>query len=99
MKEIERKVIETDQRARANQHRIERLEETTQAVQELAASTKMMAQTLENMTEELKAQGERLAALELQPGERWNSMTKAVLTTVTSTIAGGLMGALIALLV
>ncbi len=46
MEEIERKVIETDQRARANQHRIERLEETTQAVQELAASTKMMAQTL-----------------------------------------------------
>ena len=46
MKEIERKVIETDQRARANQHRIERLEETTQAVQGRAASTKMRAQTL-----------------------------------------------------
>ena len=46
MEEIERKVIETDRRARANQHRIERLEETKQAVQELAASAKMMAQTL-----------------------------------------------------
>lgn len=99
MEEIERKVIETDQRARANQHRIERLEETTQAVQELATSTKMMAQTLENMTEELRVQGERLAALERQPGERWNSMTRTVLTTAASTIAGGLIGALIALLV
>ena len=50
MDDIERTVIELDQRSKSNTKRLDRLEKTTEAVQELATSVKLMAQNLERMT-------------------------------------------------
>lgn len=99
MEESDRLLVETIERAKSNQHRIEKLEETTADIHELASSVRLMAQSIERMTEELREQGERLTALERQPAERWNSMTRTLITSAASTLAGGVVGALIALLV
>ena len=58
MDDIERTVIELDQRSKSNTKRLDRLEKTTEAVQELATSVKLMAQSLDNMADEQKRQGE-----------------------------------------
>lgn len=99
MDEMERLLVEVDQRGRSNQKRLDRLESTTEAVQELAMSVKLMAQNIETMTKEMQDQGERLSALEKQPAERWNSMTRTIFTSLVSTLAGGLVGALVALII
>lgn len=94
MEHIERIVIEVEQRSKSNADRLDRLEKTTEAVQELATSIKLMAQNLERMTEEQEKQGARLEKLEAQPGERWNTMTRTIFTTIVSAIAGGIVGIL-----
>ncbi|GKH50255.1 MAG: hypothetical protein MRZ28_09645 [Oscillospiraceae bacterium] len=95
MDDIERTVIELDQRSKSNTKRLDRLEKTTEAVQELATSVKLMAQSLDNMADEQKRQGERLEKLEQQPADRWNTIIKTMLTAVVSALAGGFAAMLI----
>ena len=95
MDDIERTVIELDQRSKSNTKRLDRLEKTTEAVQELATSVKLMAQNLERMNEELEKQGQRLEKLEQQPADRWNTIIKTMLTAVVSALAGGVAAMLI----
>lgn len=99
MEEIDRIVIEVEARSKSNTKRLDRLEETTAAVQELATSIQLMAQNLERMTTEQEKQGERLEKLEQQPAERWNTMTRTIFTSLVSTLAGGIVGALVATIV
>ena len=95
MDDIERTVIKLDQRSKSNTKRLDRLEKTTEAVQELATSVKLMAQSLDNMADEQKRQGERLEKLEQQPADRWNTIIKTMLTAVVSALAGGFAAMLI----
>ena len=95
MDDIERTVIELDQRSKSNTKRLDRLEKTTEAVQELSTSVKLMAQSLDNMVDEQKRQGERLEKLEQQPADRWNTIIKTMLTAVVSALAGGFAAMLI----
>lgn len=95
MDDIERTVIELDQRSKSNTKRLDRLEKTTEAVQELATSVKLMAQSLDNMADEQKRQGERLEKLEQQPADRWNTTIKTMLTAIVSALAGGFAAMLI----
>lgn len=95
MDDVERTVIELDQRSKSNTKRLDRLEKTTEAVQELATSVKLMAQSLDNMADEQKRQGERLEKLEQQPADRWNTIIKTMLTAVVSALAGGFAAMLI----
>ena len=95
MDDIERTVIELDQRSKSNTKRLDRLEKTTEAVQELATSVKLMAQSLDNMADEQKRQGERLEKLEQQPADRRNTIIKTMLTAVVSALAGGFAAMLI----
>ena len=88
-------MIELDQRSKSNTKRLDRLEKTTEAVQELATSVKLMAQSLDNMADEQKRQGERLEKLEQQPADRWNTIIKTMLTAVVSALAGGFAAMLI----
>ena len=95
MDDIERTVIELDQRSKSNTKRLDKLEKTTEAVQELSTSVKLMAQSLDNMADEQKRQGERLEKLEQQPADRWNTIIKTMLTAVVSALAGGFAAMLI----
>lgn len=97
MEDWERRLIESEARGKSNTHRIDELEETSKQLGDLATSVKLMAQNIERMTTQLSEQNQRLATLEKQPAERWNAMTRTIFTTVVSTLAGGVVGALIAL--
>ena len=91
-------LVETADRAKSNQHRIDVLEGQSKDLHKLAISVELLAQNMQTMTAEQKEQGKRLTALEKQPAERWNTMTRTIFTTLISTTAGGLVGALITLI-
>lgn len=98
IEQTEQMLIQTSERSKSNSHRLDRLEEQSATLSDLVTSVKLMAQNIEQMTRELTEQGKRLAALERQPAERWKSMIRTISTTVISTLVGGVVGALAAVL-
>ena len=94
MDDLAVRLAEVDQRGKSNTHRIDDLEKRTDTLQELTTSVKLLAANMERMASEQMKQGDRLTALEKQPGERWNSMTRTIFTAVVSALAGGLVAVL-----
>ena len=92
-------LVETEQRAKSNTHRIDKLEQDNAALHQLATSVAVMAENIEAMNVQLKEQGKRLEAIERQPAQNWETLRKTVLTSIVSTLAGGAVGALLALII
>lgn len=79
--------------------RIEVLEESVDRFGRIATSVEKLAVNMEGMLKEQERQGERLNKLEKKPAENWNATTKAILTTLVSTLVAGLTGALAAIFI
>ena len=92
-------LVETEQRAKSNTHRIDKLEQDNAALHQLATSVAVMAENIEAMNVQLKEQGKRLEAIERQPARNWETFRKTVLTGIVSTLVGGAVGALLALII
>ena len=99
MDDLAVRLAEVEQRGKSNSHRIDDLEKRADTLQELTTSVKLLAANMERMASEQMKQGDRLTALEKQPGERWNSMTRTIFTSAVSTLSGGLVGALVAMMI
>lgn len=99
MDDLAVRLAEVDQRGKSNTHRIDDLEKRADTLQELTTSVKLLAANMERMASEQMKQGDRLTALEKQPGERWNSMTRTIFTSAVSTLSGGLVGVLVAMMI
>ena len=80
------------------EHRIKELEANQKEIRDLTYSVHALALNVEKMVDEQKSQGERIQRIEDEPGEKWNTMQKTVLTSVVSTISGALITAIIALI-
>lgn len=91
-------MIETSERAKSNTHRIDSLEQDTKTIYELAKSVEKIAINTENMQRQLQEQGSKIEALEQLPAQKWNSAVKTVITTLCSTLVGGITGAVLALI-
>lgn len=68
--------------------RIELLEERTEQINSLAISVSRLAQSIENMCNEQKQQGERLETLENRDGEKWRKIIGYTVTAVIGVIIG-----------
>lgn len=80
------------------EHRVKELEANQKEIRELTYSVHTLALNVEKMVDEQKAQSERIQRIEDEPGDKWNTMQKTVLTSVVSTISGALITAIIALI-
>ena len=79
-------------------HRIDDLEQSVKAIQDLTISVHALAQDMRQMLSELKDQGTRLErfdgrleALEQQPARRWQRMSDKVLDTAVGLLAGAVI--------
>lgn len=91
-------LIETSERSKSNTHRLDTLEKDTKTIYELAKSVERIAINTENMQRQLQEQGNKIEALEKIPSQRYNAALKAVITAVCSTLAGGIIGAIMTLI-
>ena len=96
--EIVTKLANHDNRIRVSEHRISDLEESQKQIYDLTISVKELAISVKGMVEEQKEQGERIRALESEPAEKWNKMTNTAIACVITTVIGGLIGAVLAML-
>lgn len=78
--------------------RIELLEESIKAIQDLTISVHTLAHDMKQMLEEQRSQGQRLNKLEQEPATAWKQAKNAIITAILSTIAGGLATGLIFIL-
>lgn len=90
MEENEKLLIETVQRSKSNQRRIDDLEKKVDTIQSLTISVNKLAVNMEQMLNEQKKQREDIDALKSEPAKQWNSMKRTAFTTIISAIAGAL---------
>ena len=72
-------------------HRILKLEDMAEKINDLAISTEKLASTMEKMLEEQREQGKRISKLEGRDGEKWRAVAKIVATAVISAAIGALL--------
>lgn len=82
-----------DENRRQN-HRIDNLENSIKAFEEIANSVNRLATNMETMTTELSRQGERLETLERKPGDNWNAVLRSILTGIGAAIAVAIVAAI-----
>ena len=79
--------------------RSEALEQSVDRFGRIASSVERLATNMEGMLKEQERQGERLDILEDRPAQNWNTMTRTIFTSLVSTLAGGMVGALVAVFI
>ena len=90
-------LAEVDARSKSNTHRLDTLEQTSQALNKLATSVEVMAAELKRQGEdvdEIKRDvtniGGKVHAMEVKPGKRWEG--------IVDKLIWGVVGAVLALL-
>lgn len=84
--EYEERQKRIDDETRRQNHRIDKLENLTEQLSNMAASIKVMAVSLQGMQAEQKEQGERLKKIEEEPADKWNSLVKTIITVVATAV-------------
>ncbi len=75
-----------DREIEQQNHRIDRLEETVDKINRLAASTEKLADNMQNMLKEQEKQGQRLSALENRDGKKWQETVKIVGSAIVGAL-------------
>lgn len=86
--EHERRLTDVEAKADRNEGRIKKLEESHEALHQLATSVAVMAEKQETMNSNVEKLTEKVDSIEGKPAERWDKLI--------STIIGALAGAVIA---
>lgn len=86
--EFAQKLAEVDARSRSNTKRLDRLEELTETVHELATTMKLMADKQERTAETVERLDTKLSSIEQEPAKRWKSIVDKVILTVVAAIVG-----------
>ena len=85
--EYEERQKRLDDENRRQNHRIDKLEQISDQIADIAASVKVMAVTMQGMQVEQKEQGERLKKIEQEPADMWNKVIATIITVlVTATV-------------
>ena len=89
--EHERRLTDVDAKADRNEGRIKKLEESHEALNQLATAVAVMAEKQDTLNTHVEKLTEKVDSIESKPAERWDKLI--------STIIGALAGAFIAWLV
>lgn len=84
---FEHRLTAVEDRAKANQRRIEKLETSTKALNRLASSMEVMAEKQERMADAVDELDSKVTALEAKPAKRWDElMNKLILVAATAFV-------------
>ena len=86
--EFAQKLAEVDARSKSNTKRLDRLEELTETVHELAMTMKLMADKQERTAETVERLDTKLSAIEQEPAKRWKSIVDKIILTIVAALVG-----------
>ena len=77
-----------DAEEKRQNERLAALEKSVQEIGKLSLNVERLATNIENMTAEIKEQGERLKDIESKPAKRWDAIIAAVITGAVGILIG-----------
>jgi len=86
--EFATKLAEVDSRSKSNTHRIDRLEETTEAINSLAVSMKELATEQKSMSKSVDKLTSDVETLKAEPGKRWKFVIEKAIYFVVAAVVG-----------
>lgn len=86
--EISVKLIEVDQRGKSNTHRIDKLEQSTDALNELTIAVKEMVLKQNYVADTVDKLDKKVEALEQKPAKRWDGLVDKILLTIVAAVVG-----------
>lgn len=86
--EHERRLAETEQRSKSNSHRIDKLEESTEAINRLATSMEVMSEKQGQMADTVERLDGKVTTLEARPGKRWDGIVDKIWLTAVGALVG-----------
>lgn len=105
MEELAVKVTETDQRARSNTRRIDKLEQNTDALNELTLAVREMvlkqdytAESIGKLDKKVDGIDCRMDAMEQKPVKRWENIMEKFVAAIVGAAAAALFAGLVYLI-
>lgn len=83
---VEHRLTEVEERAKSNQHRIERLEGSTEILTRLATSMEVMAEKQERVADAVDELDGKVTALESKPAKRWDDLVGKLILVVATAV-------------
>lgn len=80
-----------DENIKSLKRRMDKVEEQSKAINDLAISVKELAINMNAMNEKQEEQGKRLAELESKPSKRWEQVVSIIITTIVGALLGFLL--------
>ena len=84
--EHERRLTQVEQRSKSNTHRLEKLEESTEAINRLATSMEVMVSKQEQVAETVEKLDGKVTALEEKPIKRVDGMVDKVIWALCAAV-------------
>lgn len=94
--EIERRLTGVEERAKSNQHRLDKLEEIAAEIHSQNESIAELVVELKHTNASLRDHDDRLAVIESRAGGRMETIFKAVVTALCGGLVGAAVSALLA---
>lgn len=86
--EHERRLTEVEERSKSNSHRLDKLEESTEAINRLATSMEVMAERQEQVVETVGKLDSKVTALEEKPAKKWDSLVDKIVWAIAAALIG-----------
>lgn len=94
--EIAMKLTEVDARCKSNTHRIDKLEESTEAINRLATSVEVMATKQDAIGVSVDKLVSKVDTMEAKPGKRWDKLISSLIGALAGAflvwVASGMPG-------
>lgn len=86
--EHEKRLSDVENRAKSNTRRLDKLEESTEAINSLATSIQVMATKQEGMAETLDRLDTKVGDIESKPAKRWENVVEKIILSVVAALVG-----------
>ena len=94
--EMTERLVEVEQRSKANTHRLDAVEKNQEALNSIATSVAVMAEQQKNISDKVDTIDDKVSTLEGRPGKRWDGLVDksvwAVAGAVIAWLAAGAPG-------
>ena len=82
--EYDERLKRVDDENNRQNHRLDKLENLMERINDLTIAVKELATNMRLMQQEQERQGERLESLEAEPAENWKTTVKTIITVIVS---------------
>lgn len=94
LEELRINVVEVEQRAKSNTRRIDRLEEVTEALNNLTTSVHVLVNEQKNISKKVDTIDAKVSAFEQKPAKQWEGMVDKITNIIIGAIITYLMSQL-----